>query len=119
MKEPVAIRQTFETYSHPVRVGLQRSAVLRAHNLGKLPNRVIKDLQQIGKGQLSNAAGSVNRPISLKNSKNCRSKRLAIAWMKRIAEPGSKRKNVGTSESELGVSSTEGQADRPSRLAAG
>src|SRR5262249_55601411 len=70
------IRQTFETYSHPVRVGLQRSAVLRAHNLGKLPNRVIKDLQQIGKGQLSNAAGSVNRPISLKNSKNCRSKRL-------------------------------------------
>ena len=63
--------------------------------------------------------GSVNRPISLKNSKNCRSKRLAIAWMKRIAEPGSKRKNVGTSESELGVSSTEGQADRPSRLAAG
>src|SRR5215468_9391976 len=79
---------------------------------------MFRDLRRL-KQASSNAAGSVNRPISLKNSKNCRSKRLAIAWMKRIAEPGSKRKNVGTSESELGVSSTEGQADRPSRLAAG
>jgi len=79
---------------------------------------LFRDLRRL-KQASSNAAGSVNRPISLKDSKNCRSKRLAIAWMKRIAEPGSKRKNVGTSESELGVSSTEGQADRPSRLAAG